>query len=94
VGAIEFRYQLRQRSAAWVPQDELDWGTRHCFARCHLIHFMATATAQLKYAVTLSLCVGKTILLADNCHNQAISPACAVCSPFLRLMSVMGFIAN
>ena len=52
VGAIEFRYQLRQCSAAWVPQDGLDWGIHYCFALCHLRNFLATATAQLKYAMT------------------------------------------
>jgi hypothetical protein len=52
LGAIEFRYQLRQRLGLWVPQDELDWGIHYCFALCHLRNFFATAAARPKHAMT------------------------------------------
>ena len=52
VCAIKFRHQLRQCSAAWVPQDGLDWGIHYCFGFCHFQDVLATATAQLKYSMT------------------------------------------
>jgi hypothetical protein len=52
VFAIKFRCQLRQCSAAWVPQDGLDWGIYYCTDFCYIPNVLATATAQLKYSIT------------------------------------------
>src|SRR6185369_14320763 len=62
---IEFRSQLRRCSVAWLSQFGLDCGIRYCFPLRHLWNFLATATAQLKYAMIP--------LAADYCCNQAIT---------------------
>lgn len=53
--ANDVRYQLRRCSDPWIPQDELDYGTHWCFARCHVGDFLDTATAQLKDFLTYQL---------------------------------------
>lgn len=51
-GATKLGYELRERLDHGVPQDGMGCGTHYRFALCHLGNLLATATAQLKYAMT------------------------------------------
>jgi hypothetical protein len=52
LGAVEFRFQLRQRLGLCIPQNELDRGNHYRFAPCRIGNFFATATAQPKHSMT------------------------------------------
>jgi hypothetical protein len=52
LGALEFRFQLRQRLGLWVPQDELDRGNNYRLTPRRLRNLFAIATAQSKHSMT------------------------------------------
>src|SRR3954452_9535850 len=60
---IEFRWQLRRCSAAWVPQDGLGWGIHYRSVNrsvlCHLRDLLGTANNTTRKKISLaSITVG------------------------------------